>query len=58
MHGHGVFTWKDGRTYDGEYNMDKKEGFGIFYGKGTYINKERTKSFIQLSSYFKTNDEI
>ena len=30
MHGKGLFTWKDGRIYDGEYNMDKKEGYVYF----------------------------
>jgi hypothetical protein len=30
MHGKGVFSWLDGRTYDGEYSDDKKEGNGIF----------------------------
>lgn len=24
MHGKGVFTWKDGRKYEGEYQDDKK----------------------------------
>ena len=31
MHGNGVFTWKDGRRYDGEYREDKKHGYGEFY---------------------------
>jgi len=26
MEGHGVFTWPDGRRYEGEYVDDKKEG--------------------------------
>ena len=30
MHGKGVFTWKDGRKYEGEYVNDLKEGRGIF----------------------------
>jgi len=30
MHGFGVFTWKDGRRYEGEYVEDKKEGKGTF----------------------------
>ena len=30
MHGNGVFTWVDGRRYEGEYVEDKKEGFGRF----------------------------
>jgi len=31
MHGRGVFTWPDGRKYEGEYVEDKKEGQGVFY---------------------------
>ena len=30
MDGKGVFTWPDGRRYEGEYKDDKKEGYGIF----------------------------
>ena len=30
MHGRGVFTWCDGKIYDGEYVDDKKEGYGVF----------------------------
>jgi hypothetical protein len=30
MHGRGLFKWPDGRTYEGEYISDKKEGHGIF----------------------------
>ena len=25
MHGYGVFSWADGRTYEGEYVDDKKD---------------------------------
>ena len=31
MEGHGVFTWPDGRNYEGDYKNDKKDGKGIFY---------------------------
>ena len=34
MDGKGVFTWKDGRRYEGEYKEDKKDGFGIYIAKG------------------------
>ena len=27
MHGKGIYTWKDGRKYEGEYLNDKKHGF-------------------------------
>lgn len=30
MHGRGIFTWSDGRKYEGEYVNDKKEGCGEF----------------------------
>jgi hypothetical protein len=30
MHGYGVFTWEDGRKYEGSYVDDKKEGNGRF----------------------------
>lgn len=33
MNGNGMFLWKDGRYYKGEYKDDKKHNFGIYYGK-------------------------
>lgn len=30
MHGKGIYTWKDGRRYEGEYQFDKKHGYGIY----------------------------
>ena len=30
MDGSGVFTWPDGRKYQGDYKDDKKEGYGCF----------------------------
>lgn len=30
MEGSGVFTWRDGRRYEGEYTNDKKNGYGEF----------------------------
>jgi hypothetical protein len=30
MNGTGVFTWADGRRYQGEYYDDKKHGKGTF----------------------------
>lgn len=30
MHGKGIFTFKDGRKYIGDYIEDKKQGHGIF----------------------------
>ena len=34
MHGHGVFTWSDGRRYVGEYRNDLKDGWGIYISNG------------------------
>jgi len=34
MHGIGIYSWKDGRKYDGEYSYDKKHG-----SKKHYNNK-------------------
>jgi hypothetical protein len=31
MHGKGIFTWKDGRRYEGEYIEDKVNYKGKFY---------------------------
>ena len=30
MNGKGVFTWEDGKRYEGEYQNDKKHGQGTF----------------------------
>jgi MORN repeat len=30
MHGKGIYTWKDGRKYEGEYVNDKKHGNGVY----------------------------
>jgi hypothetical protein len=30
MNGKGIYSWKDGRKYEGDYKDDKKEGFGIY----------------------------
>lgn len=30
MDGFGIYTWSDGRTYQGFYKEDKKHGFGIY----------------------------
>ena len=30
MHGQGVYSWADGRKYEGEYKDDKKHGYGIY----------------------------
>ena len=29
MHGQGVYSWADGRKYEGDYKDDKKHGYGI-----------------------------
>lgn len=30
MHGKGLYTWDDGRKYEGEYSMDQKHGKGVY----------------------------
>ena len=30
MHGQGIYTWADGRKYEGHYVDDKKNGYGIY----------------------------
>ena len=30
MHGIGVYTWPDGRKYDGSWQNDKVHGIGVF----------------------------
>ena len=30
MNGKGIFTWTDGRKYEGEYLNDKMHGYGIY----------------------------
>jgi hypothetical protein len=44
MNGKGVFTWPDGRKYEGEYSNDKKQGYGEYTWadgrtyKGNWLN--------------------
>ena len=30
LHGKGIYTWPDGRKYEGEYKDDKKDGEGVY----------------------------
>lgn len=30
MHGYGVYSWQDGRKYEGQYLKDKKHGYGVY----------------------------
>ena len=47
MHGKGVYYWKDGRKYEGEYKYDKKHGLGTYTwadGRkytGEWVNSKR-----------------
>lgn len=47
MHGKGHYRWKDGRSYEGQYQNDKKHGFGVYTwadGRkyaGQWINSKR-----------------
>lgn len=33
MHGTGVYTWPDGKRYQGEYKKGLKEGWGVYTWK-------------------------
>jgi hypothetical protein len=33
MHGSGIYSWEDGRRYEGEYQNDLKDGFGVYTWK-------------------------
>lgn len=36
MHGSGVYTWQDGRKYEGAYAQNKKNGHGVYtYSDGS-----------------------
>ena len=37
MNGHGIFSWVDGKKFDGQYRADSK------HGKGTLILKDGHK---------------
>ena len=40
MHGKGIFTWGDGRKYEGQYQFDKRHGYGVYiapYEKKKYV---------------------
>ena len=30
MDGFGIYTWQDGRKYEGQYKKDKKHGNGVY----------------------------
>jgi hypothetical protein len=30
MNGSGIFTWADGRVYEGDYVDDEREGNGVY----------------------------
>lgn len=41
MHGKGVFTWPDGRKYEGDFYKDKKHGIGVLtYKDGSKYHGE------------------
>ena len=41
MHGFGIYTWKDGRVYEGEYKDDELSGQGTFtYADGSKVMGE------------------
>ena len=56
MDGKGVYTWKDGRKYEGEYKNDKKEGYGELTWPDSKINAQRY--LIIIISFIKKNQII
>ena len=41
MHGEGVYTWQDGRKYEGSYAQNKKNGTGVYtYSDGSKYQGE------------------
>ena len=47
MHGRGLYTWPDGRKYEGQYIEDKKEGEGEYI----WVNFSLSQSL--LDRYFR-----
>jgi hypothetical protein len=41
MNGKGKCVWPDGRTYDGEYVDDKKDGYGVY----TWPNNKQYRGY-------------
>ena len=40
MNGYGVFTWSNGKRYEGYWKDDKKDGQGILYSPDGAILKK------------------
>lgn len=38
LKGKGIFTWKNGDKYEGDFLNNKLHGFGIFYFNGKNVN--------------------
>ena len=50
MHGFGIIVWPGGDVFEGEFNEDKKNGFGIFYNQQkVYIYGKIIKLMVKLS---------
>jgi len=43
MHGKGVFTYSDGKKYDGDFVEDKREGYGTLTSGGGKTYKGQWK---------------
>ncbi len=50
MHGKGIFKWPDGRSYEGEYQNDKKHGRGTFISS----NGRKKEGFWQNGKFIRS----
>ena len=46
MNGKGLFKWKDGRQYEGNYLNDEKHGFGTFTWPGEFLIRNSLKEVV------------
>lgn len=59
MEGVGVYTWNDGRRYEGEYKDDKKNGYGIYLWADNrkYLGNWNRGKQHGIGSYKQLNEE-
>ena len=57
MHGFGIFSCPDGKSYKGYYENDKKHGFGIYSGKNNLRYEGKFKKGRQYGIGRVTNEK-